>query len=88
MSPAVATIYHRNPMTRAQEAADRVSTYLLTGMHHTTPEGQTAIAAIIGATLVEQTDAAEYSFFWRDRLGIGDVYGKIGAEYPNTPSHE
>lgn len=31
----------------AQQAAKEISVYLLTGMHHTTVEGQTAISAII-----------------------------------------
>lgn len=36
-------------MTAAQQAADQISTYLMTGMHHGTPEGRAAMAAIIEA---------------------------------------
>jgi hypothetical protein len=33
----------------AQSTAQAISDYLLTGMHHSTPEGQAAIAAIVQA---------------------------------------
>lgn len=33
--------------TQAQRTAQAISRYLMTGMHHSTPEGQAAIARII-----------------------------------------
>lgn len=32
---------------REEEIAQEISTYLMTGMHHSTPEGQKAIAKIV-----------------------------------------
>jgi hypothetical protein len=34
-------------MKHAEQLADKISRYLLTGMHHSTQEGKAAIAAII-----------------------------------------
>ncbi len=41
-------------MSRAQQAARELSAFLTTGMHHSTPEGQTAIAGIVARHLQAQ----------------------------------
>ena len=51
-------------MTTAQQAAQAISLYLQTGMHHSTPDGQSAIAAIIARTLAQH--GAEQSAFYVD----------------------
>lgn len=47
-------------------AAEEISKYLMVGMHHSTPEGKTAIASIIARHLFEMH--ADQAQFWADGL--------------------
>lgn len=51
-------------MTAAQQAADQICAYLTMGMHHSTPEGRIAIAAIIAGHL--HSRAVEQAHWWED----------------------
>jgi hypothetical protein len=51
-------------VTRSQQTAADISTHLMTGMHHSTPEGRAAMAAIVARALAVQ--AEEQARFWTD----------------------
>ena len=55
-------------MNDSSEAAKQISDYLTTGMHHATPEGQRAIAAIIEKAIDKAQLPAPA--FWRMNLQI------------------